>query len=373
MRHLSELMTEPGRAEFLRCFAAKIRWQGRVSEQGGLKALFGWEVLDTALRSPGFPTDRLRVMVDEQRVGDALYLDAKTGSLRPDALQSLAEQGATLVVDGISRVVGALADLARGIERELSGSVNCSAYVSFGERSAFLPHFDDHDVLIVHLQGSKAWCGYGQNQRFPVRRGPTQRVGAPEWETVLEAGDLLYLPRGEVHAAVPVVWPSVHLTIGIGERTGVDFVKALGETAGAHELFRRSLSRTDTAEQESELKGALHALIDAASLDDFLAQDDEQRRLKPVAAFNFGKRLAPDTRLASALLRRIDLRPDDPREVKLTLGGQPVRLAQIERSALNLLTRCDQMSFAELAQALGDTGLATALTTLATLALIEIR
>lgn len=372
MRHLSDLMIDPDRAEFLRGFSEKTRWHGRVATPTRLPELLDWDVLDNALRSPGFPTDRLRIVVDEQRVSSALYLDRAGGALRTDVLQSLAEQGATFVIDGISRVVGTLADLSRGIERELFGRVNCSAYLSFGERSAFLPHYDDHDVLVVHLMGSKAWRGYGQNQRFPVRRGPTQRVGAPEWERVLEPGDLLYLPRGEVHAAVPVDRPSLHLTFGIGERTGVDFAKALAVAAEAHEPFRRSLLRTDVAEQEAELKRALHALIDTASLDAFLAQDDQERRLKPVAAFNFAARLAPDTQLASALLRRVDLRTDDPREIKLTMGGQSLHLTQIERRALDLLTRCDRMSFAHLAQALDDPGLAAALTRLATLALVEI-
>ena len=42
---------------------------------------------------------------------------------------------------------------------------------------------------------------------------------------LLEAGDLLYIPRGWWHVAMPLDEPTLHLTVGVNNLTGADFLR----------------------------------------------------------------------------------------------------------------------------------------------------
>ncbi|MEI9805788.1 MAG: cupin domain-containing protein [Pseudolabrys sp.] len=162
-------------------------------------------------------------------------------------------------------------------------------------------------MLIVQVAGSKHWRRYGVDVPFPVKGGHSPKMTEPIWDGVLNVGDVLYLPRGEVHAAVPVQRPSVHLTIGILEKTGVDFMTWLNTAAEREEKLRMNLARNAPAQQralrEEELKQALHALIDATPLAEYIADVDRKRAPRSVASLNFAQRLTPDSELVSALLR----------------------------------------------------------------------
>jgi ribosomal protein L16 Arg81 hydroxylase len=43
-------------------------------------------------------------------------------------------------------------------------------------------------------------------------------------EIELAPGDVLFIPRGEPHAAAVLAGRSVHLTIGLRSETGIDFL-----------------------------------------------------------------------------------------------------------------------------------------------------
>jgi Cupin superfamily protein len=76
-------------------------------------------------------------------------------------------------------------------------------------------------VLILQIQGSKTWHLYIGADIPPreIQRDMDKAVaieGLPvPTELRLEAGDVLYLPRGRVHAAETNSEPSIHLTVGI--------------------------------------------------------------------------------------------------------------------------------------------------------------
>jgi len=44
------------------------------------------------------------------------------------------------------------------------------------------------------------------------------------WEGLLKDGDLLYIPRGWWHVATPLDEPTLHLTVGVNNPTGADFL-----------------------------------------------------------------------------------------------------------------------------------------------------
>ena len=94
--------------------------------------------------------------------------------------------------------------------------VNVNSYLTGGGAHALNPHYDGNDILVVQIAGSKHWRCYGPAP-IGVPTGELVNVDGrePDWRGALVPGDVLYLTRGEVHCAVPVTPPSLHLTVRI--------------------------------------------------------------------------------------------------------------------------------------------------------------
>lgn len=126
--------------------------------------------------------------------------------------------GHTIVVNGVEQYVRAIASLSHSIEVELNFPTRVNAYLTPPESTGFEPHYDPHDVLVLQIQGSKVWR---LADGAPVPPHEMQRregvgTGTPlPVELRMQTGDVLYLPRGQIHAAATTSEPSVHLTVGI--------------------------------------------------------------------------------------------------------------------------------------------------------------
>jgi bifunctional lysine-specific demethylase and histidyl-hydroxylase NO66 len=127
--------------------------------------------------------------------------------------------GYTIVLDNVEQCVRTVGSLAHAIEVELNFATKVNAYVTPPGSQGFLAHYDEHDVLILQIQGSKVWHLYDGVDVPPHemrRQEPVDMAGLPfPTDVRMEVGDVLYLPRGRVHAAEATSEPSVHLTVGI--------------------------------------------------------------------------------------------------------------------------------------------------------------
>jgi lysine-specific demethylase/histidyl-hydroxylase NO66 len=127
--------------------------------------------------------------------------------------------GYTIVLDSVQRYARAIAALSHSVEVELNFATQVNAYFTPPDSQGFVAHSDDHDALIVQLQGSKIWHLYEGADVAPHemwRHGPIPPAGLPAPHDVrLQTGDVLYVPRGRVHAAESTSDLSVHLTIGL--------------------------------------------------------------------------------------------------------------------------------------------------------------
>lgn len=161
--------------------------------------------------------------------------------------------GYTIVLNGLERYVRAIASLSHSIEVELNFPTRVNAYVTPPESTGFIPHYDPHDVLILQVQGSKIWRlsdGADVAPHEMLRREGVTAAGQPlPIHVRMEAGDVLYVPRGRTHAAETALEPSIHLTVGIHAPTVLTLV--------SHMLHSLSL-RDDR----------LHALLPPRHLDD---------------------------------------------------------------------------------------------------------
>nr|XP_055042109.1 ribosomal oxygenase 1 isoform X2 [Misgurnus anguillicaudatus] len=107
------------------------------------------------------------------------------------------------------------------ILQEMFGSMaGANTYLTPAGTQGFAPHYDDIEAFIVQLEGKKHWKVYNprsEDEVLPVVSSPNfnqAEIGQPVMDVVLEAGDLLYFPRGFIHQGecLPDAH-SLHITI----------------------------------------------------------------------------------------------------------------------------------------------------------------
>jgi ribosomal protein L16 Arg81 hydroxylase len=154
--------------------------------------------------------------------------------------------GYTIVLESIHRYVRAIASLLQAIEVELNFATQVNAYFTPPESQGFVPHYDEHDVLILQIRGSKIWHlydGIDVAPRAALRHEPLAADALPSPADVrLEVGDVLYLPGGRVHAAEATSEVSVHLTVGVLAPTLLLLVtRALNSLSGSDDRVHMRL------------------------------------------------------------------------------------------------------------------------------------
>ena len=160
-------------------------------------------------------------------------------------IQSEYRSGATVVLPALQRTWPALRHLCAALEDELSHPVHANAYLTPGDSPGFTPHYDTHEVFVLQIAGTKRWRVFEPAQPLPHRSQPFTPVGfalpPPLLELDLKPGDLLYLPRGYVHAAHTSHGHSAHITIGITVYTWVELIAELANAAKEIAALRAAL------------------------------------------------------------------------------------------------------------------------------------
>jgi ribosomal protein L16 Arg81 hydroxylase len=137
--------------------------------------------------------------------------------------------------------------LCESLETEFSRVVNTNAYITPGNTSGFTPHYDTHEVFVLQIAGHKHWRLYAS----PLSLSHPNQLCTPQAMVGLEhtlaltlhRGDLLYLPRGTVHAAQTTDSFSAHVTIGVTMYTAVELLQDLLHEAMQIPALRASLPR----------------------------------------------------------------------------------------------------------------------------------
>jgi Cupin superfamily protein len=182
---------------------------------------------------------------------DVFCQNIRAGSICFDGVPDLAklqheyQSGASLSLPGFNRAWRPLMELTANIEALLSHAVHCNIYITPGNSRGFTPHYDAHEVLILQISGSKHWriCP------APIDLPHHSQAFHPDMpiaeqalmELELQAGDLLYLPRGFIHSAYTGEQASMHVTLGITPYTYIELLSTWLQSAKQQADLRRSL------------------------------------------------------------------------------------------------------------------------------------
>ncbi|KAJ1460990.1 cupin superfamily protein-domain-containing protein [Pelagophyceae sp. CCMP2097] len=188
---------------------------------------------------------------------------AADGAAADDAAfvrKAFEDSGATVRLRCPQQRFAAVHSLCAALEDEFGSTVGANAYLTPASGQGFAPHWDDVDVFVLQLEGSKRWRVYAPpsaEARLPRRSSSdfagagalkAAGYGAPH-DVLLERGDVLYLPRGFVHEAAATEDASLHLTLSAHrDNSWADLLEeavplALARAIDARPEMRRSLPR----------------------------------------------------------------------------------------------------------------------------------
>jgi hypothetical protein len=226
--------------------------------------LLPWNQLNRILRQHRLDFPRLRLVLDGKTLPASSFLNYATGGkrkipiprLQPVKLTSQLRQGATLVLDAVDELYRPLEQLAEDLEFLFHEHVQINTYAGWHTSHGFDLHWDDHDVFILQVTGRKRWAVYGMTRNYPfagdTENAPKPRKDEALWEAVVESGDLLYIPRGWWHVATPLNEPTLHLTVGIHNRKGLDLLRWLTDRLAASEVYRKDLPRLSSPTEQRQ-------------------------------------------------------------------------------------------------------------------------
>jgi len=111
------------------------------------------------------------------------------------------------------------------LEKFWQCACGCNVYVTPADSQGFAPHYDDIDAFVLQLEGAKRWRVYepfadDQYPRVSSRNYTQEEVSRQRvlFDGTLEAGDVLYMPRGTIHQAECAPGThSIHATISTNQ------------------------------------------------------------------------------------------------------------------------------------------------------------
>lgn len=208
--------------------------------------LFSAQAVDELTSRRGLRTPFLRVAKDGSTLPESSFTSpAGVGATIADQLDDTAlwrmfADGATLVLQALQRTWGPVADFSARLSAELGHPVQANAYVTPPQNRGFDDHYDVHDVFVLQIEGTKRWLVREPVLPDPLRDQPwtdhrdavaEAAKGEAHIDSVLEPGDVLYLPRGWLHAAQAQGEVSIHLTLGIHTWTRYALAEQLAQSA----------------------------------------------------------------------------------------------------------------------------------------------
>ena len=137
-----------------------------------------------------------------------------------DTLHAQLRAGATLILQRLDSVSASVKRYCDFIAEFTGQPVVANGYIAFGEKESFGAHWDKHDVFAVQLIGRKRWRIFPPTFPLPMEQHMSRDhkkdcPDKPVFDDYLNAGDVLYIPRGWWHTAIPTNEETFHVAVGV--------------------------------------------------------------------------------------------------------------------------------------------------------------
>jgi ribosomal protein L16 Arg81 hydroxylase len=153
-----------------------------------------------------------------------------TGPAALERILTDMRDGHTLILDGVQNHDTKLGQMCRMLGQETGCWYQANTYLTPPNGKGFTPHWDNHDVFVMQVLGRKHWKVEKNRRVLPERETAIEAEGrelrGEIYDFILEQGDVIYIPRGFVHAAECGSESSLHITLGVYPRTWDDLLRA---------------------------------------------------------------------------------------------------------------------------------------------------
>ncbi|MCX4768786.1 cupin domain-containing protein [Streptomyces sp. NBC_01260] len=142
---------------------------------------------------------------------------------------ALLRAGATLLLRHVDQWHRPTGDLVTRLSGELDRRVEAFFFVTPADGQGLAIHRDDADVFALQVAGRKTWYVHGAPTTADWSLGelPDDEHSPQLLHSVLEPGNVLYIPRGFAHRAVGEAGLSAHLSLTIRDLSLQDLRTAL--------------------------------------------------------------------------------------------------------------------------------------------------
>ncbi|WP_329368645.1 cupin domain-containing protein [Streptomyces sp. NBC_00669] len=214
------------------------------------------QAVDALIDADCLAMRHVALLKDSKVVEPVTYADGDMP--RRGVLREHLDEGGTLSVRQLERLVPAIAHLQQALHAETGHLTHVNAYYTPAGAHGLKYHYDPYVTLIIQLSGRKMWPMHPPVVENPVREYQSFHVVGftseqrhflehtpPDQSHTLEPGDVMWLPRGWVHSPYTVGdEPSLHLTVAIKERTPHWAVSVLAGELLAQALVDPAMRRT---------------------------------------------------------------------------------------------------------------------------------
>jgi ribosomal protein L16 Arg81 hydroxylase len=263
--------------------------------------LLSWTVLNELLAHHWREPRRFRLARQGRDIDPASYSDvsASHARIRANDVTDQLRRGATLSFDAIDELHEPLTRLSESFESFFRSDTQINLYAAWRAVHGLDLHCDDQEVFILHLEGRKRWLLYGSAVNGVDRAGLSNAAVPPagaSLDQVLEPGDLLYIPRGCYHVAVPMNEPALHLTVGVKTPRGMDLLQWIVNRLRTHDMADRELPLfappAERLRYADELRRALLHGLSSDLVEQYFCESGGNSKMRP--SFNLPWSATPD-------------------------------------------------------------------------------
>lgn len=193
------------------------------------KSLLSLEVVDEVLHSQKLSYPKISMVNSNHKtpINSELFTSSNGETINSAKLLKQFAEGSSIVLSGLHDHVSSLGTFVDYMFKYFSHKFQTNVYLTPANAQGFKTHYDTHDVFILQIEGSKKWRIYDNPIELPLQsQGFDDQVepGEVQEEFILNAGDMLYIPRGIMHDAESNDEISLHVTAGLLGYTWTDFL-----------------------------------------------------------------------------------------------------------------------------------------------------
>lgn len=344
------------------------------NDPGYYAGLLSFEEVDHVVTGMGLSVPEITVTRSAGDITPADYA-YESGFIDPVRVNQLFADGATVILSGLHERLPKLARFCRALESVFSSRVQSNIYMTQAASQGFRAHYDDHDVIVLQVAGSKEWRLYDTPVELPLASqgfDPSRvEIGEETERFLLQPGDMLYVPRGLAHDAVATGEPSLHITTGLMTRSWADLL-AEAVTLMAHRdpMLRRALPPGhanpghDHGQHQAEFEEMLGRVATGAPLgklmesfrQDFLTGRVPRVEGQMAQLARLGT-LSPDSRVSARPNLIHDLTHlEEDGLVRLVCQGAEIELPDFAREPLQAALTCQDIRVSDLPGDLDEDG-----------------